>query len=124
VPKELEPTEVPTWRNRYPTKRFLILNRARSAWIRIKKYPEAITAFSKTIQLDPNQAGYHAWLSRALNGNKQYKAALKEANVALQLDPQLGMGFSPKQDLKLKRKNCRVDCKRWSFHEKTDQRKF
>jgi tetratricopeptide (TPR) repeat protein len=57
------------------------------AYLGAKKYPEAVDAYSKAIQLDPNKAGWHNNLAQALAKSNQADKAVEEYDKAAALEP-------------------------------------
>ena len=62
------------------------------------KWEAAERGFLKAIELDPNYATAHYWYSRLLLSLERFDEAIREANIALDLDPlssgmQIGVGY-------------------------------
>jgi tetratricopeptide (TPR) repeat protein len=57
------------------------------AYVGAKKYPEAIEAYSKAIQLKPNNGGYHSGLANSYAKSGQNDKAVQEYNAAAQAEP-------------------------------------
>jgi tetratricopeptide (TPR) repeat protein len=56
----------------------------------IKKYPQAIEQFKRTVELDKKNAGAYASLGTSYFLTNQYDAAVEAFNKELALDPQNG----------------------------------
>ncbi len=59
-----------------------------------RNYREAMEAFNKSIEIDPQYAKAYAMKSRVYIESGQYADGLKEADQAVKLDPSLSWGFS------------------------------
>ena len=61
---------------------------------REKKNQEAIQAFDKAIEIDPNYAKAYAGRAAIYNEWRQFQQALRESEQAIKLDPNLPWGFN------------------------------
>ena len=59
-----------------------------------KKNQEAMKAFDKAIEIDPNYAKAYAGKAAIYNEWRQYEEALRESERAIRLDPRLALGFN------------------------------
>jgi len=61
-------------------------------WVKTKRWPEAIEAFKRAIQLKPDYAEAYSNLGWAYNNTGAYAAAIDPLKKAIQLKPDLPEG--------------------------------
>lgn len=55
------------------------------ASVDLKKYPEAVAAYTRAIELDPENAGYRTWLCWTYNSMKEFEKAIDACTGAIAL---------------------------------------
>lgn len=59
-----------------------------------RSYPEAISAYTKAIELNPHNAIYHSNRAAAYSSSRDHEKAIVDANQALKVDPNYSKAYS------------------------------